>query len=943
MVWEIFANSLDSFNHLVIGYYLLMNGLNTGLLFVSLWVAVRYFRKTRGRIDYRPLPHRSVPPVSLIRVAFNESASIVKSIRSLLNLNYPDYEVVVVHDGSKDETLKKLVEAFDLKPFDCIYRRILPTLGSIRKFYVNSQSPRIIVVDKENSGKADSLNVGINVAQNPYFCPVDADTVLERDALKHLIRPILEDPDRIVACGGIMRIANGCMIENGQVIKVNLPKDALSMFQIVEQIRCMLFGQIGWAALHCLWGSFRSVSLYQKKTVLKLGGYDARSVRADMDLMIRLKGLTLEQKRYCRVVMVMDQVAWAQSPHRLNKLARQRRNWHQGLVEALISHLREFMRLRYGVMRLLSLLLYTTVKMLGPVVEIGGYITIGLAWALGVLTPQLMILFLFLVFFYGMFLSMTAVLLEEVTYGRYPTWSHLFRLLFYASFENFGYRQLNSWWRFQAMVKFMLGWRRLENVEYGKVETWPVKTKRSLLVLVSSLVMMSTVYAFFYFGSVIGNGQAYKFIQQLGNRSSDLQRSFVFLYNRVDSMIDDLSSSIQNAFSVFPSMDQSFKFLLLLIFLLVVDGIKVVVEIIHRARPRHFTPNSDQVTALLPCHNSAGVIRNTIMELKRILPGDRIIVIDDASTDNTQNVAKNLGIQVYRFSKNKGKVAAINFGVYRVKTKYTLILDDDTRIGYAQMPTSLFDEGYTAVAFNLLPCRRGREIINGKNLLSCLQRYEYGKSMEIGKRFEDVTLSVSCISGAAGLFLTERLHKYHHDHSNVFAGEDLERTLKDLLRGGEVAFANENVWTLAPDNILELTRQRLFNWGPGFYRNVSNFFWILFSKDQPKRLKFEMAYNIYVVFSDPIKVYSLFVLLLQLNWQYLLAVYLTYLSIEIYPFIVVEKKLPIWRYYFPALLVYPIYGFYNTLLRFLSIFIWLWGRFVSKTMRPKGRPDDRIE
>jgi biofilm PGA synthesis N-glycosyltransferase PgaC len=800
MVWEIFANSLDRFNHFVVGYYVLVNGLNTGLLFVSLWIAVRYFRKIRGHIDYRPLTHRSVPPVSLIRMAFNESASIVKSIRPLLNLNYPDYEVVVVHDGSKDETLKQLVEAFGLKPLDLIYRQILPTSGDIRKFYVNSQFPRLIVVDKENSGKADSLNVGINVAQNPYFCPVDADTVLERDALNHLVRPILEDQDRIVASGGIMRIANGCTIENGQVLQVNLPKDAPSIFQIVEQIRCMLFGQIGWAALHCLWGSFRTLSLFQKKAVLKLGGYDARSVRADMDLMTRLHGLTLEARRYYRVVMVMDQVAWAQLPRRLNKLARQRRNWHQGLVEALISHL-NFMRLRYGVMRLLSLLLYAILKMLGPVVEIGGYVTIGLAWTLGVLSTQLMALFLFLVFFYGMFLSMSAVLFEAVTYRRYPTWSHLVHLLFYGAIENFGYRQLISWWRVQATVLYLLRQQAKENSEGLFVSTEP-----------KTLQAYRLAYRKFY----LTTRQKFLF-------SLFIAISWLFLTTYLAlPWINDLSAYIPKPLAIF-----------LVSMIALLPGFLnafIVASLMIDRRPT-FVPlsNYPPISLLIAAYNEAQCIRQTVESvLRQGYPGEvEIIVVDDGSTDGTVKVLKSLPypqLKVLQMAHG-GKARALNHGLKNAKHELIITIDADTYLFSGALERIVArlqrDPGNTVAIAGAVLVKNSRE-----TWVTRMQEWDYFHGIASVKRLQSLYHGTLVAQGAFSIYRKSVVIEVGGWPETV--GEDIVLTWATLNRGNRIGFADDAVvFTNVPKTYKGFFRQRR-RWARGLIEAFKYYPGVLF-------------------------------------------------------------------------------------------------------------------
>ena len=249
------------------------------------------------------------------------------------------------------------------------------------------------------------------------------------------------------------------------------------------------------------------------------------------------------------------------------------------------------------------------------------------------------------------------------------------------------------------------------------------------------------------------------------------------------------------------------------LFCIVVDFVKLVVELLGRAEPRRFRSEASLVTAIIPCRNGAAVLPATVMEMKQSIPGERILVVDDASTDSTAKVAAELGCSVFRFERRKGKAAAVNFGVHRVKTPLTLILDDDTRFGGARLPTSLItDDGFDAVAFHVLPDRRNRGGSQGNTLLGRLQRYEYGKSMEIGKRFHDVTQSVSCISGAAGLFRTADLDSFHHHHTGAFPGEDLQRTIIHLLHGKRIVFANEPVWTVAPSRLGAWLRQRLLGW-----------------------------------------------------------------------------------------------------------------------------------
>lgn len=379
------------------------------------------------------------------------------------------------------------------------------------------------------------------------------------------------------------------------------------------------------------------------------------------------------------------------------------------------------------------------------------------------------------------------------------------------------------------------------------------------------------------------------------------------------------------------------------LFCAAIDFLKIVVELVGRSEPRAFASDPKLVTAVIACRNGAHELQRTLSDLAGLMPPARIMVVDDGSDDTTAAVAQAFGCEVHRFEKSRGKAAAIHYALHHVQTPYVLLLDDDTRMGSARIPTSLLlEEGYDAVAFHVLPDRRSRDGAHGRNFLGALQRYEYGKSMEIGKRFHDATQSVSCVSGAAGLFRTADLNRLHHQHSGVFQGEDLQRTIIHLLAGHRVVFANEPVWTVAPWTWGRWMRQRLWGWYPGLYHQTPNFVRLLVRRRVSWRLRYEMAYNLYTVLSDPLKVLSMIAIIAIPGLRWWGAVlYLAYLVFELYPWQVVRVPGTDQRAPVRVLLLYPFYGGLNTLLRTASFATWLWLRFVTGTMRPRRGPRDR--
>jgi cellulose synthase/poly-beta-1,6-N-acetylglucosamine synthase-like glycosyltransferase len=388
----------------------------------------------------------------------------------------------------------------------------------------------------------------------------------------------------------------------------------------------------------------------------------------------------------------------------------------------------------------------------------------------------------------------------------------------------------------------------------------------------------------------------------------------------------------------------SHDILFVVLFCALIDFVKLVIELLGRSEERSFRSDPAQVSAIVACRNGAGDLPATLDDLERFLPPERILVVDDASDDRSSDVARAHGCRVFRFEHRKGKAAAINYAVHRVQTPITLLLDDDTRLGGARLPTSLItDDGFDAVAFQVLPDRRNRSGARGNGFLGHLQRYEYGKSMEIGKRFHDVTQSVSCVSGAIGLFRTANLDRYHHFHSGVFQGEDFQRTMIHLLNQDRIVFANQAVWTVAPATFGSWLRQRLTGWYPGLYAQLPNVFRLMVRGGSPVRLRYEMAYNLYTAISDPLKTWSMVVIALvpSLRW-WAVVLYFTYLAFELYPWMVIRTPGSGRRAPIAVLLFYPIYGAINTLVRTLAVLAWFWYRFVTGSMRPRRGPGDRI-
>ena len=451
LVWAVFA------------YFILFAVFHAALLVLAAVSINRYAgRQLRSRMR-RTVRSPLTPPISILVPAYNEEAGIADSVRSLLALDYPTIELVVVNDGSADTTLERLIEDFGLVRVE---RPTPPYLAHkpVRGLYVPRGRLPLLVVDKENGGKADSLNAAINFARHPLVCAIDADSILEQDALAKTAEPFLDDPERVVATGGMVRIANGCRVERGRVVRAALPRTVLPMFQVVEYLRAFFAARTGWSQLNALLIVSGAFGLFRRDAVIAAGGYRADLVGEDIELIVRLHRTLRDAGRPYRIVYVPDPVCWTEAPETVRVLRRQRRRWQRGTLEALWIHRRMIANPRYravGIVALPALLLF---EVLGPLVELAGYGVAASAAATDAISIRTFLLFLAVAILYGLVLSLGAVALEDASFGRHPGWDDLARLVAFALLENAGYRQLSHLWRLEGF------WQLLRGGEWGAME-----------------------------------------------------------------------------------------------------------------------------------------------------------------------------------------------------------------------------------------------------------------------------------------------------------------------------------------------------------------------------------------------------------------------------------------------------------------------------------------
>ena len=446
---DLLIAALDVVNVAVLVYFVLLNG---GYLFTSVIAhrAMHFYARRLKTLHVDALvDSASAPPITLVATAYNEEATCVESVQSLLTLQYHDYQVLLVNDGSTDQTLARMTEAYDLEPVTRTAMASLPT-KPVRGVFRSRRFPNLWVVDKENGGKADAMNAGLCYCRTPLFAALDADGLLERDALIRVVRPFLEDR-RTIATGGTIRIINGCSVENGAITDVRLPSSFLARLQVLEYLRAFLAGRVGRNFIRATILISGAFGVFRRDLVVDAGGYAAGSLGEDLELILKLHRHCTAHGIPYRIDYVPDPVAWTQCPEDYGSLSRQRRRWQRGLTETLLKYRGMVLRRRYGAVGLLTLPFVFFLEMLGPVIEFLGYVGFVVALLIGHLSASHALAFFLVAFALGGVLSLAAIALEEQVFHRYERTVDLAWLFGLSFVEVFGYRQINSWWRIRGL------------------------------------------------------------------------------------------------------------------------------------------------------------------------------------------------------------------------------------------------------------------------------------------------------------------------------------------------------------------------------------------------------------------------------------------------------------------------------------------------------------
>ncbi len=431
MTLEIVKICLKYVSYFFIVYMLFYS---TFLFISSIIGSITLFKNRYKEVMHNNIEHDYYVPISILIPAYNEEKVIKSSVKSLLSLDYKLYEIIVINDGSTDDTLDCLIEAYSLVKVEKPYNRQLKT-KRIRGIYEGEQRGiKITVVDKENGGKSDSLNAGINISKFPYFLAMDADSALQKDSLELLVRPILED-ETVIACGGFIRLSNAVELRDGVVTRYELPKNLLASMQVLEYDRSFLASRIMLDYFNgnlIISGAF---GLFQKEIVLACNGYDQNTVGEDFELVSKMHVFCRKNSIEYNIRYIPEAVCWTQAPEKLRDLIKQRKRWYIGLVQCMTKYRELFCNYHYGFLSFISYFYYLFFELISPFIEVIGNIATIVALCFGILNVPFMIIFYILYTLFGCVMTLTTFFARIYLANNKLSFVDICRALYLCIFE----------------------------------------------------------------------------------------------------------------------------------------------------------------------------------------------------------------------------------------------------------------------------------------------------------------------------------------------------------------------------------------------------------------------------------------------------------------------------------------------------------------------------
>lgn len=441
------------------------------LLFSVISGAWNLYNKDQMRQIKNEIKHPYYFPVSVLIPAYNEEITVVDSIKSLLNLDYRLYEIIVIDDGSKDNTSKNLIEAFNMQKVDRPIRKIVPCKEHISIYEaLNTKIPLTLII-KQNGGKGDALNMGINASQYPYFLCIDADSMLQKDTLERIVQPAMED-DKVIAVGGLISVSQCVTIENGEVTDYQIPWNFIVSMQVVEYDRTFLASRIFMDQFRGNLIISGALGLFKKDVVVSVGGYTLDTLGEDMDLVLKLHSYCLSSKIPYEIRYVPNAICWSQVPDTIRDFRKQRRRWHLGLFQCLSKYKYMFLNRHYGVIGSLSYLYFMLYELFSPFIQVFGWISLIMATYLGVLNIPFTISFYFLYSIYGSVLTTTAFYQRIYTQNLRIKKSDFLKVCFVCTMENVFFRLVVDFIRCTAFFGY-----NKHKLKWGDIQRRKNKTK----------------------------------------------------------------------------------------------------------------------------------------------------------------------------------------------------------------------------------------------------------------------------------------------------------------------------------------------------------------------------------------------------------------------------------------------------------------------------------